>query len=113
MSNVCEICGKKKAQGARIIRRGLAKKKGGIGMHVVKVSPRTFEPNIQSVRVVENDQRTLPVGSFGWSGAYGSHFWVDPENRITAVFMRNSRYDGGGESLLNQNLERDVMSALK
>ena len=54
MSNVCEICGKKKAQGARISRRGLAKKKGGIGMHVVKVSPRTFEPNIQSVRVVEN-----------------------------------------------------------
>ena len=54
MSNVCEICGKKKVQGARIIRRGLAKKKGGIGMHVVKVSPRTFEPNIQSVRVDDN-----------------------------------------------------------
>ena len=53
MSNVCEICGKKKFYGARIIRRGLAKKKGGIGMHVVKVSPRTFEPNIQSVRVVD------------------------------------------------------------
>ena len=54
MSNVCEICGKKKIYGSRIIRRGLAKKKGGIGMHVVKVSPRTFEPNIQTVRVVEN-----------------------------------------------------------
>ena len=54
MSNVCEICGKKKFYGSRIIRRGLAKKKGGIGMHVVKVSPRIFEPNIQSVRVVEN-----------------------------------------------------------
>ena len=54
VSNVCEICGKKKAQGATIIRRGLAKKKGGIGMHVVKVSPRTFEPNIQDIRVVEN-----------------------------------------------------------
>ncbi|MBR2435699.1 MAG: 50S ribosomal protein L28 [Lentisphaeria bacterium] len=53
MSNVCEICGKKKIYGARIIRRGLAKKKGGIGMHVVKVSPRTFEPNIQSIRVKE------------------------------------------------------------
>ena len=51
MSNVCEICGKKKAYGARIIRRGLAKKKGGIGMHVVKVSPRVFEPNIQTVKV--------------------------------------------------------------
>lgn len=54
MSNVCEICGKKKTHGSTIIRRGLAKKKGGIGMHVVKVSPRTFEPNIQSVRVQEN-----------------------------------------------------------
>ena len=54
MSNVCEICGKKKFSGGRIIRRGLAKKKGGIGMHVVKVSPRIFEPNIQTVRVNEN-----------------------------------------------------------
>ena len=54
VSNVCEICGKKKATGATIIRRGLAKKKGGIGMHVVKVSPRTFEPNIQDIRVVED-----------------------------------------------------------
>ena len=54
VSNVCEICGKKKFSGSTIIRRGLAKKKGGIGMYVVKVSPRTFEPNIQSIRVVEN-----------------------------------------------------------
>ena len=62
MSNVCEICGKKKVQGARIIRRGLAKKKGGIGMHVVKVSPRTFEPNIQTVHVDDNGTiRTMKV----------------------------------------------------
>ncbi len=54
MSNVCDVCGKKKFYGGHIIRRGLAKKKGGIGMHVVKVTPRTFEPNIQSVRVMEN-----------------------------------------------------------
>ena len=59
MSNVCEICGKKKLYGARIIRRGLAKKKGGIGMHVVKVSPRTFEPNIQSVRVLDENGNTV------------------------------------------------------
>lgn len=51
MSNVCEICGKKKFEGSTIIRRGLAKKKGGIGMHVVKVSPRTFEPNLQTIKV--------------------------------------------------------------
>lgn len=55
VSNVCDICGKKKFSGSTIIRRGLAKKKGGIGMHVVKVSPRTFEPNIQSIRVVDEN----------------------------------------------------------
>lgn len=51
MSNVCDICGKKKFNGSRIIRRGLAKKKGGIGMHVVKNYKRTFEANIQAVKV--------------------------------------------------------------
>ncbi len=54
MSKVCDICGKHKAQGAHIIHRGLAKKKGGIGLHVVKVTPRTFHPNLQSIRVIEN-----------------------------------------------------------
>ena len=55
VSNVCDICGKKKFSGSTIIRRGLATKKGGIGMHVVKFSPRTFEPNIQSIRVVDEN----------------------------------------------------------
>ena len=53
MSQVCYLCGKGKVSGGHIVRKGLAKKTGGIGMHVVKVSPRTFEPNIQSVRVVD------------------------------------------------------------
>ena len=53
MSNVCEICGKGRTVGGSITRRGLAKKKGGIGMHVVKNNKRVFHPNIQSVRVNE------------------------------------------------------------
>ena len=48
------------------------------------------------------------VGCFGWSGAYGTHFWVDPENRITAVLMKNSRYDGGAGNASACGLERDV-----
>ncbi|MBO4251184.1 MAG: serine hydrolase [Clostridia bacterium] len=48
------------------------------------------------VRVITDDMYpTLPVGSFGWSGAYGTHFWVDPVNKIFAVFMKNSVVDGG------------------
>ncbi len=56
MSNVCVLCGKKKTQGGSITRKGLAKKAGGIGLHVVKNVKRTFEPNIQSVRIVQNGQ---------------------------------------------------------
>lgn len=54
MSNVCQMCGKTKTVGGRIVRKGLAKKAGGIGMHVVKNTKRTFEPNLQSVRIVVN-----------------------------------------------------------
>jgi large subunit ribosomal protein L28 len=53
MSKVCSICGKGKTVGGSITRRGLAKKKGGIGMHVVKNVKRTFKPNLQKVRVSE------------------------------------------------------------
>ncbi len=54
MSNVCEICGKKQVVGGSIIRKGLAKKKGGIGMHVVKNNLRVFKPNIQKSKVSIN-----------------------------------------------------------
>lgn len=54
MSRVCDICGKGKTVGGRVTRRGLAKKKGGIGMHVVKNVKRTFSPNLQDVRAVVN-----------------------------------------------------------
>ena len=26
-------------------------------------------------------------GSFGWSGAYGTHFWADPKEDLVAVLM--------------------------
>jgi large subunit ribosomal protein L28 len=51
MSSGCSICGKVKTVGGSITRRGLAKKKGGIGTHVVKNVKRTFHPNLQRVRV--------------------------------------------------------------
>ena len=56
----------------------------------------------------------LPEGAFGWSGAYGTHFWVDTENEISAVFMKNNRwYDshGGGET--GKMVERAVMEAME
>ncbi len=52
MSRVCTICGKGGVSGNHILRRGQAKKKGGIGRHVTAVTPRTFKPNLQLVRAV-------------------------------------------------------------
>ncbi len=65
------------------------------------------------VRVAVHN-KVLPNGSFGWSGAYGTHFWVDPENDITAVYMKNNRgYGSHGGGKTAEQFERDVMSALK
>ncbi len=51
MSRVCTITNAKPSRGSIIHRRGLAKKKGGIGQHVTKVVPRTFEPNLKKKRI--------------------------------------------------------------
>jgi CubicO group peptidase (beta-lactamase class C family) len=43
-----------------------------------------------SVRVVNDPvarNSFLSEGSFGWSGAYGTHFWVDPKEKLIAIAM--------------------------
>jgi CubicO group peptidase (beta-lactamase class C family) len=55
----------------------------------------------------------LGVGCFGWSGFYGTHFWVDPENKLTIVMMKNSYFDGGAGNSSACQLEKDVSEALK
>ena len=77
--------------------------------------PESIRPGNQrwglGVRVITNTN-TLPVGSFGWSGAYGTHFWVDPENEIVGIYMKNSHFDGGAGAKTSAQFEKDVMSAL-
>jgi large subunit ribosomal protein L28 len=51
MSRVCDITGAKPLRGHKIHRRGLAKKKGGIGQHVTAMTPRYFQPNLKKKRV--------------------------------------------------------------
>ncbi|MBO4432855.1 MAG: beta-lactamase family protein [Clostridia bacterium] len=67
------------------------------------------------VRIVVSDDypHGLPVGCFGWSGAYGTHFWVDRKNMISAVMMKNSRYDGGAGNKSACQLEEDVYNSLE
>ncbi len=62
MSKVCEICGKGPSSGNKISRRGLAKKKGGVGKRITGVSRRAILPNLQKIRaVVDGRTRTVRV----------------------------------------------------
>ena len=67
-----------------------------------------------AVKVVSDESyESLPIGAYGWSGAYGTHFWVDPENKVVAVYMKNSHYDGGGDAITAKNFEWDVTLSMK
>ncbi len=54
MSRRCDICGKGLRTGNSIVRHGLPKKKGGIGLHTTGITKRKFLPNVQKIRVREN-----------------------------------------------------------
>ena len=51
MARICSIRGTRVRSGGKIHRSGLAKKKGGIGRHVTKVTKRKVSPNLQSKRI--------------------------------------------------------------
>ena len=54
------------------------------------------------------DWEHLPKNSFGWSGAYGPHYFSIPNERITVVYMHNSLSFGGAGATHNYDLEDDV-----
>ena len=54
MSRVCDLCGKRARMGRTYVRRGLAKRKGGVGRRVTGKTKRKFRPNLQTVRANMN-----------------------------------------------------------
>lgn len=54
MAKVCDVCSKGAVVGRTIKRKGLAKKKGGIGQHVTSANKRKFRPNLQRVKAIIN-----------------------------------------------------------
>ena len=97
--------------GVRILSEASVEK-----MATVQVTEAIMPPPVQwglGVRVISADGYQMPKGCFGWSGAYGTHYWSDPENKITAVYMKNSGYDGGAGALTAFLYEQDVYAALE
>jgi large subunit ribosomal protein L28 len=55
MSRVCEYSGKRPQVGRRVIRRGKAKKQGGVGQKVTGLTSRRWCPNLQTIRIVDEN----------------------------------------------------------
>ena len=51
MSKVCSITQARVSKGSVIHRRGMAKKKGGVGRHVTANTKRLFTPNLKTRRI--------------------------------------------------------------
>lgn len=63
MSRVCEYSGKRPRMGKKIVRRGKAKREGGIGQNVTGITKRKFRPNLQKIRIIDDNGsiRTIRV----------------------------------------------------
>lgn len=54
MAKGCAVCGKGPLAGRTYTRRGMAKKKGGVGRRILRKNLRRFLPNLQRVRMLVN-----------------------------------------------------------
>lgn len=62
MSKFCKICGKGPRAGRSITRRGMAKKKGGVGKKTTGISKRKFLPNLQNIKIsIKGANKTIRV----------------------------------------------------
>ena len=57
-------------------------------------------------------QSARSAGSYGWSGAFGTHFFVDPQNRLTAVLGINRSNIGGASSPVSFAFEKAIREEL-
>ena len=76
--------------GKRILSPRTVKLMGSV--HIPSTLPGrvTGEGYGLSVRVMQDavaGNHRVSDGSFGWSGAYGTHFWVDPKEDLIAIMM--------------------------
>lgn len=62
MLKVCIVCGKGAMTGKNVVRKGLAKSKGGTGSKIVRATKRKFHANLQKMRLlIEGHPRTAYI----------------------------------------------------
>jgi CubicO group peptidase (beta-lactamase class C family) len=66
---------------------------------------RSFGLSMQVVSDAITAGYRVSDGSFGWDGAFGTHFWVDPKEKIVGVLMVQTNNP-------NRQLDRDFENAV-
>jgi CubicO group peptidase (beta-lactamase class C family) len=65
-----------------------------------------------SVQVINNPVAAgyrVSAGSFGWDGAFGTHFWVDPKEKVVGILMIQT---DNPNRQLDRDFENAVMQAI-
>lgn len=60
----------------------------------------------------EKSDIKVASGTFGWSGALGTHMFVDPVNGISATFMVSMDDLNGAGSFISRDIEKIIMEHL-
>ena len=81
-------------------------------VHTADVLPglspgRSFGLSVQVINNAVAANLRVSDGSYGWNGAFGTHFWVDPKEKIVGLLMIQGR---GYE--LSRDFENAVMQAI-
>jgi CubicO group peptidase (beta-lactamase class C family) len=109
--------------GQMLANRGELNGKRLLGPKTVELMSSVFVPDTLpgrakgrgfglSVQVISDHiAANTPIsnGSFGWDGAFGTHFWVDPQEKIVGLFMVQA---AGPNRSMNPDFENAVMQAL-
>ena len=66
---------------------------------------RGFGLSVQVVSDAVAAGYRVSTGSFGWDGAFGTHFWVDPKEKVVGVLMVQTTNP-------NRQLDRDFENAV-
>jgi CubicO group peptidase (beta-lactamase class C family) len=64
---------------------------------------RSFGLSVQVVNNAVAANYRVSDGSYGWDGAFGTHFWVDPKEKVVGILMVQTS---------NQELMRDFENAI-
>ena len=104
------LLGRGEAGGARILQSGtvdrMASERAAHGLELFPGARWGL-----GMLVFEDPQRAgraLGRGAYGWSGAYGTHFYIDPKNDLCACLMVQRSNIGGASSPVSAALERAI-----